>query len=639
VSVALEQLAAAMAPGPVLSTCLAVLLLGAEDRAAELGASRFAAVALAAPELRVDEAGWAHGVVRVVPGMVADALLVAPDATGSWHLIDTANDAVKVVELEAADLSRPLADVHLAGVPAIALPDLTTARVHELAATLAAAEAAGIAQHCLRTATDYAKIRVQFGKPIGANQAIKHLCADMLCQAEVSAAAAWDAAEASTDEREFELASSAAAVLAVEAAVANARDCIQVLGGIGYTWEHDAHLYLRRAWALRHWLGASGQWRARVAALTANGVRRTLRAPVSEARSANFDPEVETVRATAERIAATPSEQRRRALAESGYLVPHWPVPYGLGAGPALQLLIDAELERAGVVRPDLVIAGWALPTIVAHGTDAQRERFVRPTLLGDIEWCQLFSEPEAGSDLAGLRTRAERVEGGWRLTGQKVWTSVAHRAHWGVCLARSNPDVAKHRGITYFLVDMTSPGLAVRPLRELTGEALFNEVFLDGVFVPDDCVVGEVDGGWPLARGTLSQERVAMGRGSSIGEAVEQLVHEAVADGSIDDPRTAERLGGLVCDGLAGSLLDLRTTLLQLRGEEGASASVRKLVGVQHRQDVAQAGLERAGADALVDGQAMHDYLVSRCLSIAGGTTQILRTLAAERLLGLPRD
>jgi alkylation response protein AidB-like acyl-CoA dehydrogenase len=230
------------------------------------------------------------------------------------------------------------------------------------------------------------------------------------------------------------------------------------------------------------------------------------------------------------------------------------------------------------------------------------------------------------------------RCEGGWRLTGQKVWTSAAQKADWGVCLARTNPDAPKHRGITYFLVDMRSAGIEIRPLRELTGEAMFNEVFLDDVFVPDELVVGDVDGGWPLARTTLSHERVAMGRGSSLGEDVEDLVQQA--QGRTDDAAVAQRLGGLIGEGLAGSLLDLRTTLRRLAGtsDDGAAASVRKLVGVAHRQAVTEAAVELLGADGLVDSEQLRRFLHLRCLSIAGGTTQVLLTLAAERLLGLPR-
>ncbi len=161
-------------------------------------------------------------------------------------------------------------------------------------------------------------------------------------------------------------------------------------------------------------------------------------------------------------------------------------------------------------------------------GTPEQIDRFAGPTLRGEIAWCQLFSEPGAGSDLAALRTRAVRVEGGWRLTGQKVWTSAARQADWAICLARTNPDAPKHKGISYFLVDMASPGIDVRPLREITGDALFNEVFLDDVFVPDALLVGNVDGGWALARATLANERVAMGSGSSVGAAVESLLAQA---------------------------------------------------------------------------------------------------------------
>jgi alkylation response protein AidB-like acyl-CoA dehydrogenase len=230
-------------------------------------------------------------------------------------------------------------------------------------------------------------------------------------------------------------------------------------------------------------------------------------------------------------------------------------------------------------------------------------------------------------------------VDGGWRLSGQKVWTSVADRADWGICLARTDPDAPKHKGITYFVVDMKSAGLDIRPLREITGEALFNEIFLDDVFVPDELVVGEVNGGWPLARTTLSHERVAMGGGSSIGDAVERLVAHCIETGSISDPVVATRLGALVGAGLAGSLLDLRTTLLRLDGHsDEAGSSVRKLIGVRHRQAVAEAALDLAGADGLVAGEPLHNFLMTRCLTIAGGTTQVLLTLAGERILGLPR-
>jgi alkylation response protein AidB-like acyl-CoA dehydrogenase len=354
-------------------------------------------------------------------------------------------------------------------------------------------------------------------------------------------------------------------------------------------------------------------------------------------RDASVRPDA---RARASEIAALPTEERRAVLVDAGYLTPHWPAPYGLGADAVTQIVIDEELARAGVVRPDIVIAGWALPTILEHGSDAQRERFVTPSLRGELVWCQLFSEPGSGSDLASLRTRAERVEGGWRLTGQKVWTSVAQRADWGICLARTDPDVPQHRGISYFLVDMRSEGLDVRPLREITGEALFNEVFLDDVFVPDDCLVGELGDGWRLARTTLANERVAMAT-TRLSKSTERAVALA---GSRDLTETQRgRVGHAVALSTVCSLLGVRTTLRSLAGQgPGPESSVAKLLGVRNRQDGAElvVELQQDGLLAPTDElrKDVWELLNTRCLSIAGGTTQILRNVAGERILGLPR-
>ena len=277
-----------------------------------------------------------------------------------------------------------------------------------------------------------------------------------------------------------------------------------------------------------------------------DGVRRLVDVDL-EGRDEAVRPDV---REPAERIAALPEDERRAALVEAGYLTPHWPAPYGLGADAVTQIVIDEELARAGVTRPDIVIAGWALPTIVEHGDDEQRERFVLPSLRGELVWCQLFSEPGSGSDLASLRTRAERVDGGWKLTGQKVWTSVAQRADWGICLARTDPDAPQHKGISYFLVDMRSAGIDVRPLREITGEALFNEVFLDDVFVPDDCLVGELGDGWKLARTTLANERVAMAT-TRLSKSTERAVTLASELDLTETPAGPGRPRGRALDGL----------------------------------------------------------------------------------------
>jgi alkylation response protein AidB-like acyl-CoA dehydrogenase len=653
---AVEQCAAELVPGPVAGTVLAGLLLAARldaPVAKELlpglasGETSVAVALDAGSAVALDLAGGGLRVTGEISTVLdagpAPSLLLAARLAGNeaWFVLDAGHPGLTVEPRAPVDFSRALARVVLRDVEVPAgrvVPDVAAGEVRDLAAVFLAAESAGVAGRCLRTATAHAKVREQFGRPIGSFQAVKHLCAEMLCRVEQAGAVAWDAARATDEARdELPLAAAVAAAVALDAGVDTAKDAIQVLGGIGFTWEHDVHLYLRRALANRQLLGGSAGWRRRAADLALGGARRTL--------GVALDPATETrrteVRAAVGELAALPADQQRGRLADIGYLAPHWPAPYGLDAPPALQLLIDDELGSAGVARPDLVIGGWAVPTLLQHGTPEQRQRFAAPTLRGEITWCQLFSEPEAGSDLAGLRTRAERVDGGWLLTGQKVWTSLAREAQWAICLARTDPDVARHRGITYFLVDMASPGIDVRPLREITGDAVFNEVFLDRVFVPDADVVGEVGGGWKLARTTLANERVAIGSGSALGQAVERLLAAAGDDAEAD---VRERLGALVAQGSVVSLLDLRATLLRLGGQDpGPGSAVRKLVGVRHRQDAAEMALTLAGPDGAADdgGSAalVHEFLLSRCHSIAGGTTQILLTLAGERILGLPRE
>ena len=550
---ALEELARALTPGPVLPAALASLLTGQP-----------ATVALTPGTLTGSLAGSLAGSLGVTgetgPVLWAGGPLLAPVTMpdgDAWFLLGQDRPGVTVTKLPPVDLSRDLATVRLDGVLPDRLLDLTTERVRDLAATLFAAEAAGVAAWCSATASGYAGIRRQFGRPIGSFQAVKHLCATMACRADRAAALAWDAARAAGDAAdEHPFAAAAAAALALDDAVDNAKDCIQVLGGIGFTWEHDAHLYLRRALALRQLLGGSRPWRTRLARLAAGGARRTIT------------------------TAAAPEKS---------------PYP-GIGA--------------------------WAGPAIEKYGSQAQQDRFLGPTRRGEITWCQLFSEPEAGSDLASLRTRAERADSGWRLTGQKVWTSLARQADWAICLARTDPDVPKHEGISYFLVDMHAPGVEIRPLREITGRTMFNEVFLDDVFVPDGCVLGAPGGGWRIARSTLATERVAIGSGQD--EAVDTLL----AAGGAAHPDYAERTGLHVATGLSVARL----------GERGAHPAIRKLIGTGHRQAVAETVLELLGPAGAAQTEAGYEFLLTRCLSIAGGTTQILLTQVAERVLGLPR-
>ena len=656
-AVVLEELGYALFPGPLQPTVLAAAVISRHgspaQRAALLPAlangTMTAAVALGAGSLQGDGgARTVRGTLRPILGLATAGVLLAPTDDGRWHVIDPGAGVV-TQELPALDGTRSLgqAVVEDLALPEDAvLPTATTQGVRDVALVLAAAESAGIARWCLQTASEYAKVRVQFGRPIGQFQAVKHALADMLVAVEQCAAVAWDAAAAWSDpapgdEMEGERALSAriAGALSLDAAAHCAKQCIQVLGGIGFTWEHDAHFFLKRTMANRQLLGDVGSLELEVSRLALQGVRRNL--------AADLPPEAEELRrrlrAEVQEMAAAGDDQRA-ALVAAGMVMAHWPAPWGRGASALEQLVIDEELAAAGIRRPHLAVGAWALPTLIAHGTEEQQERWVRPTLLGKLSWCQLFSEPGAGSDLASLTTRAEQVEGGYILTGQKVWTSLAQTADFGICLARSDPDAPKHAGITYFIVDMHTDGIDIRPLRELTGAAMFNEVFLNDVFVPDDAVVGRPGDGWRIGRTTLANERVSMSSGASFGNGVESLIRTVHRRGDDCPPSLAGQLGHLLVEAQSIALLGHRSTLHALSGvDPGSVSSVRKLLGVEHEQRVQEMGMALYGADgAVLDGKAQRweeGFLSTRCLTIAGGTSEVQRNVIAERMLGQPRD
>jgi 3-oxochol-4-en-24-oyl-CoA dehydrogenase len=663
-AVVLEGTGRSLFPGPLLATVVASAVIaevGTSEQAADLlpafvDGSATAAVYLGPSHLDAVRAGddgsiEVSGVLRPVLSAATASMVLAPTRDGDgrvvWCLLDVgpAEGAVRAQPLESLDPTRRVGVLEaesLTVAPGRQLASLGTQRVHEVAVALAAAELSGGARWCLDTASEYAKVREQFGRPIGQFQAVKHRLADMLVRVEQMTALAWDAALAAGagGSDESALAAATAGAMVFDGYVESAKDCVQLLGGIGFTWEHDAHLHLKRALATRQLFGESDAYQSEVVALAFRGVRRAL---VTE-----LPDEAERVRVglvpLIEELRSLDGADRRRTLVDAGLAVPHWPRPWGRDATAVEQLVIDEELADAGIVRPHIGVGAWALPVIIAHGSEEQRRRWVRPTLLGEVTWCQLFSEPGAGSDLASLTTRADRVEGGWSLTGQKVWTSMARDAHWGICLARTNPSVPKHEGISYFIVDMHAAGIDIRPLREITGDALFNEVFLDAVFVPDECVIGEEGEGWKFARATLANERVSMSSGSTFGLGIEGLLKLTQRS---DEPVSAGmmlRLGALVVEAQSLSLLSHRSTLRTLVGADpGAGTSVRKLLGAEHEQRVQELGLALFGPEgAALDGRAKrwaHGVLVTRCLTIAGGTSEIQRNVIAERLLGLPRD
>jgi alkylation response protein AidB-like acyl-CoA dehydrogenase len=307
--------------------------------------------------------------------------------------------------------------------------------------------------------------------------------------------------------------------------------------------------------------------------------------------------------------------------------------------------VIDEEFAAAGAERPDMSIGGWVTLTFTQHGTDEQRERWTRPSLLGETRWCQLFSEPNAGSDAAGVQTRGTPVDGGWLVNGQKLWTSGAQFCTHGFATVRTDPDAAKHAGITMMAIDLHATGVSINPLRSIGGQAGFNEVFFDDVFVPDDDVVGPVNGGWSVARATLGNERVSIGSGRVTARDADEGVLFRLAERLPDDAATAAvpRIGAVLAEGQAMKLINLRTVVRAISGSEPSpEGNVTKLLNSEHGQRVAELALALAGAQGAVsDGidEVASRWISIRSLSIAGGTSEIARNQIGERLLGLPRE
>jgi alkylation response protein AidB-like acyl-CoA dehydrogenase len=351
-------------------------------------------------------------------------------------------------------------------------------------------------------------------------------------------------------------------------------------------------------------------------------------------------------------LVANPSPTPRQ-LAEAGLVAPHWPQPWGMGADPEHQLIIDDELRRAGIKRPTNTIGtGWAGPTIIHAGTQDQQERYLLPMLAAEEIWCQLFSEPGAGSDLASLSTRAVRDGDEWVVNGQKVWTSYGHVAAFGILIARTDSDAPKHRGISYFICPMDAPGIEVRPIVEMTGGHTFNEVFFTDVRIPAANLVGEVNGGWSLAKVTLANERVSLsGDGAlwGMGPTFSDVMALMQSAGGLDDPMLRQRAAALYTEAEILRLIRLRTVSAAIRGETpGPEASVRKVLADEHGQAIMAFVKDLCGTAGMVtDGRPLggdpgiwhYGWLFSQALTIGGGTGEVQRNIVAERALGLPHD
>ncbi len=526
-----EAMGAVVAPGPFLPTVWASAVIaacGTDAQQAEL------------------LPGLADGSVRAAVGLDDRTNLVLGAGLADLFLLPAGDDLVVATRDDVTvtmptntDTTRRVGSVTLNGAAA---PDrvLTGARATAvvLGRVLAAAEATGGAQACVTMASEYAKVREQFGRVIAMFQAVKHQAADMLVATQLATAATWDAARTEPGTAEFELA-------AAIAAVAGAPRVRDVRGE-----EHPAarrhrlHVGARRARVPQ--ARAQRSPRSSVPRARSTATSHGSPAPASRARtrsSCRPRPRRTAPRCAPSSTSTAPSPKPSSSVSSSTPATRsrHWPAPWGRAAGAVEQLVIEEELRAAGVRPPQYGIGGWIIQTLTQYADPDQLERWIRPSLEYQHTWCQLFSEPGAGSDAAGVRTKATKVDGGWKVTGQKVWTTGAAQCDRGLATVRTDPDKPKHDGITVLVIDLHAPGVDIRPLREATGHALFNEVFFDDVFVSDEDVVGPVNGGWKVARSTLGNERVSIGGGGGgIGDPMFDLLD--LADRYADDDASGAR-------------------------------------------------------------------------------------------------
>ena len=665
----IETAAAALLPGPVLSTAAAsaVAALAIDSAASLLG--ELAAGATAVVVLPDDSDvravrqadGWRlSGSSASVLGLVAaqHILLAAHSEDGiRWFVLHAARTGGADFTIEQRRGTDLCTDVGALTVDNYLVPTdselsgISTERARCIVVALTACASAGTARRCTEAATDYIRTREQFGKPVGSFQALQHKAAVLLVNAELAAAAAWDAVRACDESLEqHRLAAGSAALMAVAPGPDLTLDALTMFGAIGYTWEHDIHLYWRRATALAASVGPTTRWSGEVGEL-ARTIKRSTAVNLG-----NVEAEFrESVAATLDHALTLhndhPSDdyrapglafgEQRDLLAEAGLAAPLLPPPWGVGASAVQQVIINEEFDnRPDLIKPSLGIAEWILPTILDSGTDWQREQFAWPILRGVQRWCQLFSEPGAGSDLASLKTRAVKVDGGWVVNGHKIWTSMADRAQYGALLARTDPDTRKHRGISYFLIDMASPGITVEPIKQASGHFDFNEVFFTDVFVPDDMLVGSPGGGWDLAVATMAVERTAIGNYVNIDRSG-PLRHVAAIEGP-DQDAAVRALGDVEAYTTAIKAMVLRETLRLVEGQSpGPTSSIAKYAMVMLLRRASTATLGLTGRIAMLeesDPAVIRPYLDIPSELIGGGTPEIQLTIIASMILGLPR-
>ncbi|HVV36116.1 MAG TPA: acyl-CoA dehydrogenase [Acidimicrobiales bacterium] len=641
-----EEFGRGLVPGPFIPTVIASAVINAAAQPAQkkqylpglADGTLKGAVALGG-NVKVKD-GKATGDAGVVLGArFADVLVVKSNT--SILIVDAHDPGVKIETPANIDPSRTASKVTLTNAAATTV--LRGAqKLIDLARLIVAAEAVGICRETTNMAAEYAKVRVQFGRVIATYQGVKHHCANMAVATELSTAAVWDAAIQQSQgdgADDFSLAAAVAASLALPSADLCVNLNQQVHGGIGFTWEHDAHLYMRRATALEAIVDANDA-KQTVVDLTRNGVKLNRKIDLGK-KGEEIRAEVQ---AFVEKALKLSGDEQRDFLVDNGYAQPHWPKPYGRNAGPVEQLVIDEEFRKAGIRKPQYGITAWNILTIIQHGNEDQKRRWVEDALKQKYIWCQLFSEPDAGSDAAGVKTKATKVDGGWLVNGQKVWTSGAHVSSYGFATVRTNPDVPKHDGITMMVIDMHAEGVEVRPLKQPTGSSDFNEVFFNDVFVSDEDVVGPVDGGWTVARATLGNESVSIGSGGGGGGMGGDALLPAFDADPDRLPGGVERIGRYLSTNEALAALNMRSVnRAVLESGPGPEGAITKLVLSEQGHDAADMLRELAGENAaFTEGEGMIAsmlVLLHRAMSIAGGTSEIKRNQIGERILGLPRD
>ena len=713
-----EELGRALAPVPFSSSIYlaAELLLaaGSEEQKAQwlpklasgealgtLAIAEVAGVVTPAAIAATVQSGLLSGTkLAVADGDVADIAIVVARSAGGLALLlaDLNQPAVTRQRVETIDPSRGHANLTFTNAvaqPLGAAVDLNGTATWSLlesvldkAAILFAFEQLGGADRALETARDYSLERMAFGRPIGSFQAIKHMLADMYVSATLARSNCYYGAWAlASNAPELPVAAATARVAATQAYQHCARNALQIHGGMGFTWEADCHLYYRRSNLLALALGGVSQWEDQLIerlttdlvstpAVHSTGAQPTMnfddtpeeaafRAEVRAWMDANaphhLEPELLAARgsglnliASENPLVAAKAWQKKKA--DAGYSCPTWPKEYGGGGLTPMQKVILQQEEGLFTQLHGVFSIGHGMcgPTLMHWADKQHQQQRIPPMVSGEEIWCQLFSEPSAGSDVAGLRTRAERANDGsgdWIINGQKIWTSAAHHADYGLLIARTDPTVAKHKGLTMFFLDMKSSGVEVRPIRQANGGSGFNEVFFTDVRIPDSQRLGAVGQGWEVSLTTLMNERMSIGASVSTGfEQIFDLANsmETATGKLIDDRAVRSKLANWAVRSNGLKYTSMRAISAISRGEiPGPENSIGKLVAGAMKQEIAMFALDLQGqAGVLIDpalataaGSFQATLLRSPAMRIEGGTDEILRNVIAERVLRLPGD